>query len=160
MNKMLAVALVSMDIKFNEYNLLYCLIPFCTQSIRYPVERVWFIESTFVTSLTRPPQESWRDNRHRNRRSHSRHIATSTEAVGIRNASVLERRVAESPVASWLLRQTRERAKWQEVHRIVMPAGGAGGHIQDDEARRRLGQRTVYVGIEATERLHGCPRDQ
>lgn len=41
-----------------------------------------------------------------------------------------------------------------------MSPGGAGGHVQDDEEGRRLGQRAVYVGIEAAERLHGRPRDQ
>lgn len=104
-------------------------------------------------------QESRRDRR-RDRRSHSRYTATGTEAVGVRSAFVLARSVAESSGASWFLRQTGEGAEHQKVRRVALPPGGVGGHVQNDEKGRRLGQRAVYVGIEATERLYGRSRDQ
>lgn len=74
---------------------------------------------------------------------------------------MLARSVAESSGTSWFLRQAGEgAAEHQKVRRVALPPGGAGGHVQNDEEGRRLGQRAVYVGIEATERLHRRPRDQ
>lgn len=113
-------------------------------------------------TLTRLSQESrWRDSGHRDRRSYLRHTATGAEAVGVRSAFVLARSVAEPSGASRLLRQAGEgAAEHEEVRRVAVPPGRAGGHVQNDEERGRLGQRAVYVGIEAAERLHGRPRDQ
>lgn len=104
-------------------------------------------------------QESRRDRR-RDRRSHSRYTATGAEAIGVRSAFVFARSVAESSGASWFLRQAGEGTEQQEVRRVALPFGGAGRHVQNDEEERRLGQRAVYVGIEATERLHRRSRDQ
>lgn len=74
---------------------------------------------------------------------------------------MLARSIAQPSGASRFLRQAGEGAvEHEEVRRVAVPPGGAGGHVQNDEKRRRLGQRAVYVGIEAAERLHGRPRNQ
>lgn len=104
-------------------------------------------------------QESWSNARHWDRRSRTGYPAPRDEALGIRDAFVLEGGIAEPAGEAWFLRQAGKGAEPAEIHGVAVPAGGAR-FLQDGEKGGGLGQRAVYVGTEAADRFHGRARDQ
>lgn len=104
-------------------------------------------------------QESRSNTRHGARRSRAGYPAARDEALRIRDAFVLEGRVAEPSDEAWVLRQAWKGTEPEEIRGVVVPVGGAR-IVQDGEERRGLGQRAVYVGTEAADRFHGRARDQ